>query len=155
MSIVKSYSVGAGDMFYVRHNSDNFTIIDCDLSEENAEAIIEDIKAAKEGKGIERFICTHPDEDHFGGLHLLDDANFDLQLYVVKNQAVKDVDTDSGSSRSPAAREYLAAWSSDRRSRCLKLKRARRSMGKRIRTCHQHSGACHGCLRGTSDVEIF
>ena len=27
MSIVKSYSVGAGDMFYIRHNSDNFTII--------------------------------------------------------------------------------------------------------------------------------
>jgi beta-lactamase superfamily II metal-dependent hydrolase len=95
MSIVKSYSVGAGDMFYIRHNSDNFTIIDCDLSEENAEAIIEDIKAAKDGKGIERFICTHPDEDHFGGLHLLDDAISICNFYVVKNQAVKDVDTDS------------------------------------------------------------
>lgn len=29
MSIVKSYAVGAGDMFYIRHNTDNFTIIDC------------------------------------------------------------------------------------------------------------------------------
>ena len=28
----------------------------------------------------------------------------------------------------------------DRRSRCLKRKRARRSRGKRIRTCHPHSG---------------
>lgn len=95
MSVVKSYSVGAGDMFYIRHNSDNFTIIDCDLSEENAEAIIADIEAAKAGKGIKRFICTHPDEDHFGGLHLLDDAISIRNFYVVKNQAVKDVDTDS------------------------------------------------------------
>lgn len=71
MSIVKSYSVGVGDMFYIQHNSDNFTIIDCDLSEENADKIIQDIKDAKAGKGIVRFICTHPDEDHFGGLHFL------------------------------------------------------------------------------------
>ena len=53
-------------MFYIRHNSDNFTIIDCDLSGENADEIIKDIKAAKAGKGIERFICSHPDEDYFG-----------------------------------------------------------------------------------------
>lgn len=95
MSIIKSYAVGAGDMFYIRHNSDNFTIIDCDLSEENAPRIIQDIKDAKKGKGIERFICTHPDEDHFGGLHLLDDAIHILNFYVVKNQAIKEVETDS------------------------------------------------------------
>jgi hypothetical protein len=29
MSIVKSFSVGDGDMFYILHNSSNFTIIDC------------------------------------------------------------------------------------------------------------------------------
>jgi hypothetical protein len=29
MSIVKSFSVGDGDMFYIKHNSDNFTTIDC------------------------------------------------------------------------------------------------------------------------------
>ena len=29
MSIVKSFSVGNGDMFYINHGSDNFTIIDC------------------------------------------------------------------------------------------------------------------------------
>jgi hypothetical protein len=52
MSVVKSYAVGNGDMFYICHNSDNFTIIDCDLAEENADEIIEDIKAAKAGKGI-------------------------------------------------------------------------------------------------------
>ena len=28
MSIVKSFSVGDGDMFYILHNSSNFTIID-------------------------------------------------------------------------------------------------------------------------------
>lgn len=95
MTTVKSYAVGNGDMFYIRHNSDNFTIIDCDLSDDNADEIIEDIKAAKIGKNIERFICTHPDEDHFGGLHLLDDAISILNFYVVKNQAIKDDDTES------------------------------------------------------------
>lgn len=95
MSIVKSYSVGVGDMFYIQHNSDNFTIIDCDLSEENADKIIQDIKDAKAGKGIVRFICTHPDEDHFGGLHFLDDAISISNFYVVKNQAAKDIDTES------------------------------------------------------------
>jgi beta-lactamase superfamily II metal-dependent hydrolase len=95
VSTVKSYAVGNGDMFYIRHNSDNFTIIDCDLSDDNADLIIEDIKAAKVGRGIERFICTHPDEDHFGGLHLLDDAISIANFYVVKNQAIKDDDTES------------------------------------------------------------
>lgn len=95
MSIVKSFAVGNGDMFYIRHNSDNFTIIDCDLNDENADAIIKDLKAAASGKGIQRFICTHPDEDHFGGIHLLDDAMPISNFYVVKNQAIKDRDTDS------------------------------------------------------------
>lgn len=95
MAIVKSYAVGAGDMFYIQHNGDSFTIIDCDLSDENANEIIEDIETAKAGKGITRFICTHPDEDHFGGLHLLDDAISIVNFYVVKNQAIKDVNTES------------------------------------------------------------
>lgn len=95
MSVVKSFAVGNGDMFYISHNSDNFTIIDCDLSNDNADPIIEELKAAASGKGIERFICTHPDEDHFGGIHLLDDAMPIDNFYVVKNQAIKDQDTDS------------------------------------------------------------
>lgn len=95
MAIVKSYAVGAGDMFYVAHNSDSFTIIDCDLSQENADRILGDLKDAKAGKNITRFICTHPDEDHFGGLELLDAAMPIVNFYVVQNQAIKDEDTDS------------------------------------------------------------
>lgn len=82
-------------MFYIRHNSDNFTIIDCDLSEDNADAIIAELKAQSSSKGVTRFICTHPDEDHFGGIELLDDAMPIRNFYVVKNQAVKDEDTVS------------------------------------------------------------
>lgn len=95
MSIIKSYSVGSGDMFYIRHNSDNFTIIDCDLCNENADEIIKDLREAGKGKGISRFICTHPDEDHFGGIHLLDDAIPICNFYVVKNNAIKDRETES------------------------------------------------------------
>ena len=95
MTIVKSFSVGNGDMFYIKHNSDNFTIIDCKLSDETADEIIEELKTESKNKGITRFICTHPDQDHFGGIELLDDAMPIVNFYVVKNQAVNDVDTKS------------------------------------------------------------
>ena len=72
MSVIKSFAVGNGDMFYIQHNSDNFTIIDCDLCADNADTIIAEMKAASAEKGVSRFICTHPDEDHFGGIELLD-----------------------------------------------------------------------------------
>ena len=74
MSVIKSFSVGNGDMFYIKHNSDNFTIIDCDLNQDNADYIIAEIKRESAEKGITRFICTHPDDDHFGGIELLADA---------------------------------------------------------------------------------
>ena len=35
MSIIKSIAVGNGDMFYIKHGSSNFTIIDCNMDEEN------------------------------------------------------------------------------------------------------------------------
>ncbi|ODU52314.1 MAG: hypothetical protein ABS98_04300 [Lysobacteraceae bacterium SCN 69-48] len=95
MSRIKSFAVGNGDMFYIRHGSDSFTIIDCDLNAENADRIIAELKAASADKQISRFICTHPDEDHFGGIHLLDDAMPIVNFYVVENQAIKDDVTES------------------------------------------------------------
>ena len=95
MSIIKSFSVGSGDMFYVKHNSDNFTIIDCNLTAESADAIIKDLKNESKSKGITRFICTHPDQDHFGGIEFIDNQMPIQNFYVVKNQAIKDENTDS------------------------------------------------------------
>ena len=49
MSIVKSYSLGSGDirgdMFYIKHNSANFTVIDCYLNEKDGreDEIIQEI----------------------------------------------------------------------------------------------------------------
>lgn len=95
MAIVKSFSVSNGDMFYIKHNSNNFTIIDCNLNNSNAERIIKELKAESTQKDITRFICTHPDEDHFGGIERLDAAMPIVNFYVVKNRAVKDDETDS------------------------------------------------------------
>lgn len=89
MSIVKSLSVGDGDMFYIKHISDNFTIIDCCISDEDRELIINEIKSEKDGKTIVRFISTHPDEDHLRGLDYLDDQIKILNFYCVKNEAMK------------------------------------------------------------------
>ena len=45
MSIVKSLSVGNGDMFYIKHNTENFTIIDCNITgtEANKKRIVDEL----------------------------------------------------------------------------------------------------------------
>ena len=94
MSIIKSFSVGDGDMFYIKHNSDNFTIIDCCLKDETKEEIVKEIKSKKNGKGITRFISTHPDEDHIQQLDYLDDEIEILNFYCVKNETTKTKETN-------------------------------------------------------------
>lgn len=96
MAVVKSLAVGNGDMFYIQHNSDNFTIIDCNLTAETADDRISELKQASKNKGIKRFISTHPDQDHFGGIELLDAELPIANFYVVQNNAIKkDDETES------------------------------------------------------------
>lgn len=107
MSKVKSFDVGNGDMFYIKHDSDNFTVIDCCLSDENQDTIIEEIKKESIGKGIRRFISTHPDEDHIKGLKALREQWGIPNFYCVKNEATK-------SSPSESFKEYQRLKSSDK-----------------------------------------
>lgn len=93
MSIIKSFSVGNGDTFYIKHGSSNFTIIDCCLGDERKEDIINEIIAESKGKDITRFISTHPDDDHICGLEYLDDKIGIRNFYCVKNQATKEDET--------------------------------------------------------------
>jgi beta-lactamase superfamily II metal-dependent hydrolase len=94
MSIVKSLSVGDGDMFYIRHGSDSFTIIDCCMAEENRNRIVKELKSESADKGVVRFISTHPDDDHILGLTYLHDKMQFLNFYCVKNGATKEDETD-------------------------------------------------------------
>jgi beta-lactamase superfamily II metal-dependent hydrolase len=89
MTLIKSYSVGNGDMFYIRHETDNFTIIDCSIPEDRRGGILADLTTASKGKYCTRFISTHPDQDHIGGLVELDDHLEFKNFYTVKNQATK------------------------------------------------------------------
>ncbi len=94
MSIIKSFSVGEGDMFYIDHNSDNFSIIDCCMDDTNNQTIVAELEAKIRQKGVTRFISTHPDEDHIEGLEYLD-YNLDiLNFYCVKNRAIKNDESD-------------------------------------------------------------
>lgn len=93
MSIIKSISVGNGDMFYIRHNSHNFTIIDCNMSDTDRNGIINEIKKEREGNNITRVISTHPDEDHIHGLKALDEAIGILNFYCVENKAIESDET--------------------------------------------------------------
>ena len=90
MSIVKSFSVGDGDMFYIQHNSSNFTIIDCNIEDNRKREIVEEINRKKSGKGILRFISTHPDEDHLHGLKYLDENIGIPNFYCVENKAIEN-----------------------------------------------------------------
>ena len=54
MSVVISYAVGNGDMFAIQHGSDNFTIIDCSMSEDDREWILEDLNKRRKGKDEQR-----------------------------------------------------------------------------------------------------
>ena len=94
MSVIKSFAVGNGDMFYIQHNSDNFTIIDCYLFDENKDRIVNEILSESREKGIVRFISTHPDDDHIHGLCDLDDELGIINFYCVNNEATKSIKTD-------------------------------------------------------------
>lgn len=94
MSILKSLSVGDGDMFYIRHGSDSFTIIDCCIDDDDREDIVQQLEDQRADKNVTRFISTHPDDDHIRGLEYLDDHLKILNFYCVKNGATKDDDAD-------------------------------------------------------------
>lgn len=96
MSTIKSFSVGNGDMFYINHNSDNFTVIDCYLKDDRKEEIMDEICELSKGDNIiTRFISTHPDEDHFHGIEYFDQRSTIVNFYCVDNAAIKDKDTTS------------------------------------------------------------
>jgi len=92
---IKSFDVGSGDTFYIRHGSDNFTVIDCNLIDSRRKEIVNEIISESSDKGIRRFISTHPDEDHFHGIEYLHKKQEIINFYCVKNSAVKDEETDS------------------------------------------------------------
>ncbi len=94
MSIIKSISVGDGDMFYIKHNSDNFSIIDCSLSDDDKEYVVKEIKQESSLKGVLRFISTHPDQDHIQGLKYLDGEINILNFYCIKNTVIKEEETE-------------------------------------------------------------
>ena len=81
-------------MFSIRHGSGSCTIIDCSISEDNKDWLLEDLDRQRKDKEITRFISTHPDQDHLMGLVTLDDHIGILNFYVVNNSATKEDETD-------------------------------------------------------------
>lgn len=124
MSKIKSFSVGDGDMFYINHDTDNFTIIDCCLSEENRDTIVDEIQDESSDKGVVRFISTHPDDDHIQGLKYLDSSIKIRNFYCTKNQATKkDEETDD-------FKHYRGLHDSDKKAFHIKRGSSRRWMNK-------------------------
>lgn len=95
MSEIKSLSVGNGDMFYINHNTDNFSMIDCNITDERKSEILDEIKNLAGNKGIVRFISTHPDQDHIQGIEYLDELKLIPNIYYVDNDVSKSTETKS------------------------------------------------------------
>lgn len=95
MTKIKSFSVKTGDTFYIKHNSSNFTIIDCNLVDERKEEIVKELKEESKAKDITRFISTHPDEDHIHEIQYLNKEMELLNFYCVKNNVKKDDPSES------------------------------------------------------------
>ncbi len=93
MTKIKTISVWDWDMLYIKHASDNFTIIDCFLNDDNKETIVNELKEEMKWKKITRFISTHPDEDHIKWLKYLNEKINILNFYCVRNEATKDDET--------------------------------------------------------------
>ena len=97
MSVIKSFSVDNGDMFYINHNRDNFTVIDCNLTDLRKKEIMDEICQKSYDKNICRFISTHPDEDHFHGIEYFNNRKEILNFYCVANEATKSKDNETES----------------------------------------------------------
>ena len=96
MSIIKSFSAGNGDMFYINHNSDNFTTIDCCYEDDDSrDENFGEIKTLASNNGVSRFISTHPDEDHILGLLDFCSTVGIVNFYCVKNEATKTDESES------------------------------------------------------------
>jgi beta-lactamase superfamily II metal-dependent hydrolase len=100
MSVIKSFSVSdingeQGDMFYIKHDSSNFTIIDCCLDDNDKKDIVDEIVTEKKNKDITRVISTHPDEDHICELKFLDEKIKIVNFYCVENKATKSDPSES------------------------------------------------------------
>jgi beta-lactamase superfamily II metal-dependent hydrolase len=94
---IKSFSVGNGDMFYIDHSSDNFTLIDCNLGNLDIYRkmdVLDEIANISSSKGITRFISTHADQDHISGLKEIDERINILNFYTVNNEATKSDPTE-------------------------------------------------------------
>ena len=95
MSEIKSLSVGNGDMFYINHNSDNFSMIECNITDERKSEILDELKSLALKKDIVRFISTHPDKDHIQGIEYLDELRLIPNFYCVDNNVSKSTETES------------------------------------------------------------
>lgn len=94
VSIVKSFSVGNGDMFYIKHENNTVTIIDCNLIEDVKDVILDEIEDLVSDVKIHRFISTHPDKDHITGLKDLDERININNFYCVNNEIKSDSSDD-------------------------------------------------------------
>lgn len=101
--VIKSFSFPdgeiRGDTFYIKHLSNNFTVIDCYLKDGDdrscrREEILDEIGVVSQGREI-RFVSTHPDKDHILGIDKLYEYWGDQKFYAVENETPAEEGNES------------------------------------------------------------
>ncbi len=146
MSIVKSFSVGNGDMFYINHNSDNFTTIDCCLPDDVKDDILDEIESESSGKGIIRFISTHPDDDHIKGI-----VDYDKKFSIVNFYRVDNNTTKKGS-ESADFKKYKKLRDDSNKS--FELKKGCKRKWMNVKSEERGHSGLH-CLWPITDNELY
>lgn len=95
MSIVRSFSVGNGDMFAIQHDDGDLTVIDVCLTRQNVQEIKSALKSLCRPGGTTRLIITHPDEDHIRGLSDFIRWFPKLEIYSPPAEPLKAVESSS------------------------------------------------------------
>lgn len=84
--LIKSFSVGKGDMHYVRHRNGDLTVIDCCIGARGRE-IVGELRGRMAGaNSVVRFVSTHPEADHIGGLDALSKQMSLSSFWCVSNK---------------------------------------------------------------------
>lgn len=91
MDIVKSFTVGIGDIFYIKHNRSSFTTIDCFLSYENIDKVVNEVSNEVKDLSIKRSISAHSSDDYVRG-----NENIEKRVVIANFHNVEDETTKEG-----------------------------------------------------------
>lgn len=95
MDFVKSFTVEIGDMFYIKHNRSSFTTIDCFLSYENIDKVVNEVSNEVKNLSIRRSISAHSSDDYVRANENLEKRVVIANFYCAEDETTEEGQKDS------------------------------------------------------------